>query len=792
VPALPFALIQEMLQLLAGLATGFLIYAAFYIPISWIWPHPVLKWWWGVVTLTFWRVRPWGLKNIPETGPAVLVSNHVSYLDWMFIFAACPRRVRILVWSGYRRNPIWRFFIAWGRAIPIDNRNPTISNVRDVFAKARTVLAEGDLVLFFAESRLTRTGFMRPFHRGLEYVAREANVPIIPVCILNAWGSVFSYAHGKIVWKWPGPFPRRVAVGFGPPLPPTTEAAVVRQHVQRVGAMLAREANYWSRPAHRTFVRVAARRPLRSCFIDPMNKRELNYGKALAGVWVLRNWLKPRLGPEPMIGLWIPTSVGGALANVACTFLGKATANLNYTASPEAIRSAIRQAGIRQVLSSKMFVRKVPFDVPSHEAAPEGDKVQIIYLEDALSQIKNWMRIVAFLQVLLLPGWFLEYVLYRLGRHKMSDLISVIFTSGSTGEPKGVMLSHHNVMSNVDSVLAAVDLNKEDRALAVLPFFHSFGYTILLWGPISIGASAVYYPDPRAAKEIGALCKEYKCNLFLSTGTFLRFYLKRCEADDFRTLRLLVCGAEKLPVSLADEFKAKFGVLPLEGYGTTELSPIASSNVPEREIYGVKQIGNRPGTVGQPLPGIAAKVVDPQSYEEVPLGQEGLILITGGNVMVGYLAKPEKTAEVIRNGWYVTGDMGHLDPDGFMTLTGRLSRFAKVGGEMVPLEKVEEELHAALNSPDRVAAVTSVPDPAKGERLIVIHLAIPDVDARKLLQKLAERNLPNLWLPKERDVFQVPELPLLGTGKLDLKRVKEMALELVKRRDEPPPAGAPV
>ena len=222
--------------------------------------------------------------------------------------------------------------------------------------------------------------------------------------------------------------------------------------------------------------------------------------------------------------------------------------------------------------------------------------------------------------------------------------------------------------------------------------------------------------------------------------------------------------------------------MALEGYGTTELSPIASSNVPDREIYGVKQIGNKPGTVGQPLPGIAAKIVDPETYQELPFGREGLVLITGGNVMVGYLGKPEKTAEVIRDGWYVTGDMGHLDEDGFMTLTGRLSRFAKVGGEMVPLEKVEEELHAALGQTERVAAVTSVPDPAKGERLVVLHLASPDVDARKLVQQLAERNLPNLWVPKEREVFQVPELPLLGTGKLDLRRVKEMALEVVKQR----------
>lgn len=760
-----------------NLMVGLLLLALGYVGLSWIWPHPVLKLWWWFCTHTAWRLRVLGVENIPKTGPALLVSNHVSYIDWMFIFAACPRRVRILVWSGYWRNPIWAFFLTWVRAIPIDNRNPTPAGILEAFAKAKQALNSGQLVLFFAEGRLTRNGFMRPFHRGLEFIEREVQVPIIPVCLLNVWGSVFSYAGGKIVWKWPKSFPRRVAIGFGAPLPPTTEARIVRRQVQRLGARLAREANHWSRPPHRQFVRIAARMPFRSCMIDPINKRELNYGKTLAGAWCLRNWLKGRLGPEPMIGLWLPTSVGGALANIACTFLGKTTVNLNYTASWDAVKSALRQTGIRQILTSRQFVRRVPFDLPAHEDAPTDEKLQIIYLEDALGEITNRQRILAFLQVVILPGWFLEYVVLGLGRHRLSDLLTVIFSSGSTGEPKGIMLSHFNVASNIDSVLAAIDLNKKDRALGVLPFFHSFGYTVTLWGPLSIGASAVYFPDPRAAKEVGELCRTYRCNLMISTATFLRFYLKRCDPDDFRSLRLLVCGAEKLPVSLAEEFHAKFGILPLEGYGCTELSPVVSTNVPDREIYGVKQVGNKPGTIGQPLPGIAVKITDPETGEELDSGRDGLLWVTGGNVMVGYLGKPEKTAEVVKDGWYNTGDVGHLDDDGFITLTGRLARFAKIGGEMVPLEMLEEELHQVLQTGDRVLAVTSVPDPAKGERLVILHTALPWGDPRQLCQKLSERNLPNLWLPKERDFYQVEALPLLGTGKLDLQRVKRLALE---------------
>lgn len=748
--------------------------------LFWAFPASFGKLFYWVWTHTIYRIRVVGLENLPKTGPAILVSNHVSYVDWILISAACPRVVRFIAWEGYWQNPILRFFLSLNRTIPIEGRKPTLYRLRAAFDKVKQALDQGDVVVLFPEGRLTRTGSLRPFHRGLEMLERTVKAPIVPVGLFNVWGSVFSYSRGKTLWKWPEAPPRRIGVAFGTPLPPETPVVEVRRHVQRAIAKAAKEANHWGRGPHRLFVRTAAKYPLRSCYIDPVNKRELNYGKALAGAWMLRNWLRARLGPEKIVGLWLPTSVGGALANVALTFLGKVTVNLNYTASVESIRSAIKQTGIRQVLTSKLFIRKVPLEIPYHEGAPEGDTVQIIYLEDALPQIKTWQRVLAFLQVLLLPGWFLEYVSLGLGKHKFDDLLTIIFSSGSTGEPKGIMLSHRNIASNIDSVKTAIDLNRFDRVLAVLPFFHSFGYTVLLWGPVSIGASAVYYPDPREAKIVGELCRTHRCNLMISTATFLRFYLKRCETEDFATLRLLVCGAEKLPTSLAEEFRAKFGLLPLEGYGCTELSPVASSNVPDREIKGVKQIGNKPGTVGQPLPGVAAKTVDPDTLNELPQGEEGLLMITGGNVMVGYLNRPDLTEKAIRDGWYNTGDMARIDEDGFITITGRLSRFAKIAGEMVPLEMVEEEMHAALETSDRILAVTSVPDPAKGERLIVLYVALP-VPVRQLIQRTGDRNLPNLWIPKERDFFQVTELPLLGTGKLNLKLVKEMAIEVTQR-----------
>jgi acyl-[acyl-carrier-protein]-phospholipid O-acyltransferase/long-chain-fatty-acid--[acyl-carrier-protein] ligase len=487
--------------------------------------------------------------------------------------------------------------------------------------------------------------------------------------------------------------------------------------------------------------------------------------------------LRPTLGDTPMVGVWLPPSMGGALTNIALALLHKTAVNLNYTAGTEAVQSALRQCGCRHVVTARRVTARLPLEA--------GPGVQLIYLEDLLPRVTKWQKLRALLAVLLLPGWVLDRWVLRLGGHSVDDLATVIFSSGSTGEPKGVMLTHGNVAANVESMIQATHLGPRDSALGVLPLFHSFGYTVTLWAPLQVGAAAVYHPDPRQAREIGELCRKYRCTIYLSTATFLRFCLKKCEPEDFRTIRILMCGAEKLPPALAQDFKARFGVLPLEGYGCTELSPAAAANMPDEEYAGFTQVRNRSGTVGPPLPGCAARVVHPDTRRPLPLGEEGLLLITGANVMKGYLGRPELTAEVVRDGWYVTGDMARLDADGFVTLTGRLSRFAKVGGEMVPLEKIEEELHDILGTGERVCAVTCVPCESRGERLVVLYLAVQlsefGVEVRPWLQNLSKRGLPNLWVPAERDFFAVPELPLLGSGKVNLKGCKELALTLVRK-----------
>jgi acyl-[acyl-carrier-protein]-phospholipid O-acyltransferase/long-chain-fatty-acid--[acyl-carrier-protein] ligase len=740
-------------------------------------PSVVQRPFFWLATRTIYRVRVIGVENVPATGPALLLSNHVTYIDWLLIWVACPRKMRFVAWAGWTKYRLFRWFLKATNSILIDGHGGPKQLVRSL-RQITTALDAGEVVCLFPEGALSRAGgVMLPFRRGFERVLGSTRrpVPVVPVCLAQLWGSIFSYAGGNVLTKWPQRIPYQVTVAFGKPLPPTVTAAEVRLNLQDLSAETTIVASDDLRPVHRQFVRTAARfiNLRRTAWIDAATgtARQINYLTALIGSICLTRWLEPRIAGEKNVGIWLPTSAGSALTNIALNFLGRTTVNLNYTAGIDAIRSAVKQTGMRTVITSKRFLARMPLEL---------DGVHLIHLEDALAGITKWQRLRAALAVVLLPGWMLEYLMLGLGKHKLDDVATIIFSSGSTGEPKGVPLTYRNISTNCAAAVDHITLVKNDRLLGALPFFHSFGYTLILWLPLQIGASAVLFPDPRQAKEIGELCRVHRCTGLLSTATFLRFYLRRCEPEDFKTLRIIVCGAEKLPPALAKEFEEKFGVLPTEGYGCTELSPVVAVNVADVDIRGVKQIRNKIGTVGHPIPGVACRVVDPDSGAPLPPGSEGMIEVKGPNVMPGYLGRPDLTAKAIRDGWYTTGDMGRIDEDGFVTITGRLSRFAKIGGEMVPLERVEDDMHAVLGTNDRVLAVTALPDEKKGERLIVLHLPMLAMSKRELSQKLSERGLPNLWIPGERDYYEVKELPLLGTGKLDLRKVKELAAAVAR------------
>ena len=727
---------------------------------------------------TLYRLRVHGAGQLPQAGPVLLVANHVSHLDAFLILAAQGRKIRFVIWAPFLGIPGLGWLLRLMNVIPIDSRSGPRAIIQSLRA-ASAALDNGEVVCIFAEGAITRTGFLLPFGRGLEQIVDRCAKPvaIVPVCLDHVWGSIFSYQAGRFFWKWPRRIPYRVHVNFGAPLPVPTNAFQVRQAIQRLSADSARRRSHERRPVHRQFVRLAVRHPFRPCLIDPnAAKPVLKYGEALVGAKLLIKRLRPLLANQPMVGLWLPPSAGGALTNIAVALLGKTSVNLNYTSAPELVQSALRQCGVKKVLSSKLFCHKVPLD--------PGPGVDIVYLEDFRKTIGKAERILAYLSVLLLPGWIQERWVLGLGGHNDQDLATIIFSSGSTGDPKGIMLTHGNVAANAESIIQAIDPLPRDRLLGILPFFHSFGYTVTLWVPLQVGASTIYYPNPLQAREIGELSQKYGPTIFLSTPTFLRSFLKRCEPGDFAKVRILMCGAEKLPQALAEEFQAKFGVRPLEGYGCTELSPAAVVNVPDWQEGNLRQIGNKPGTIGHPLPGVAARIVHRETGQPLPPGEEGHLQIYGANVMKGYLGRDDLTVKkVVEGGWYITGDLAIMDGDGFITITGREERFAKIGGEMVPLERVEEEIQAVLGTNERKVAVTAIPDAKKGERIIVLHLPLETTTPQEVFKKLGERGLPNLYLPSPRDFLEVSEMPILGTGKLDLKKSKEMALGLAGQKE---------
>jgi len=492
----------------------------------------------------------------------------------------------------------------------------------------------------------------------------------------------------------------------------------------------------------------------------------LTYGQSLVRATVLGRLLARTLGPEPYVGVLLPPMVPAAVVNLALVLQGKIPVNVNYTAGPEMIDSAISQCGVKHVITSPKILDK--FQIKPHAS--------LLMLEDIPRQVRGVDKLAGAGVAHLVRHRLLERLLPGLATLNLDSIATVIFTSGSTGDPKGVVLSHRNVLFNVCQVDEQIHLAVNEVLLGILPFFHSFGYTVTIWTALALGKKVVYHFNPLDARTIGKLCQQHKVTLIAGTPSFTRFYIKSCPAEHFKTLTHLVLGAEKLKPELYRDINKWLGIEPMEGYGTTELSPVVAVNVPEEVVSpnGRRIHGNRPGTVGMPVPGTAIKTVDPDTGADLPPGTEGVIAVKGPQVMVGYLNRPEETAKVIKNGWYLTGDLGYLDADGFLKITDRLSRFSKIAGEMVPHVGVESAIMDITGVDEHHVAVTSLPDPKHGERLCVLFPGL-GMSPDEIHKALTASRLPRLWIPSVRDFVQVAEIPITGTGKVDLRRLRELA-----------------
>ncbi len=736
--------------------------------ILWLLPDFLVRLLLWLLTHTVYRITLRGGENIPRTGGALLVCNHISFVDALLVGTCTQRFVRFLVYRPIFETRALGWFFRLMGCIPVSESDPRQAIVESL-RTARAALESGELVCIFAEGAISRTGNLLKFRKGFESMVKGTQTPVIPMHLDGVWGSVFSYQGGRFLWKRPRRIPYPVTISAGAPMPSTAEAWQVRQAVMVLSARAFELRKSRQRPLHVSFIQTARRYGGRLALADGSGL-ELTFRRALAGGLALSRRVRSLASPgEEMVGVMLPASAAGALFNVAILMAGKVPVNLNFTTSSDALESAVARCGIRTIVSSRRFLETI------ERPACEG----MVMAEDVLGGLGMVSRALHAAAALL--PWRAIAALYaagpRGGAAAMDRTATVIFSSGSTASPKGVVLTHHNIVSNVEGMQQIFDIAEDDRMIGVLPFFHSFGFTATLWLPLLNGFGVVYHPNPMDARGVGRLCETYRVTFLLATPTFLQAYLRRCTPVQLARLRYVVVGAEKLRESLAAAFKEKFGVEPLEGYGATELSPAATMSVPDVVAPGVSQPGHKPGSIGQPLPGVAARVVDPETFADRPVGEEGLLLIQGANVMKEYLGDPRRTGEAMHDGWYVTGDIAKFDADGFLVLTDRLSRFAKIGGEMVPLSAVEEAIEQSLGGGEQRCVVTSVADEEKGERLVVLHLD-GTVDPAAVAGRLSAAGLPNLWIPRRDSWYQVEAIPVLGTGKVDLRAVKEIAARL--------------
>jgi acyl-[acyl-carrier-protein]-phospholipid O-acyltransferase/long-chain-fatty-acid--[acyl-carrier-protein] ligase len=719
-----------------------------------------------LLTHTFYRLRVYGREHVPQEGGALLTPNHVTFVDALFLIASLDRPVHFIVADAYFNHWLLRLFMKALRAIPYSAAAGPRIMLR-AFKEAGACLDNGELVCVFPEGQLTRTGMLQPFQRGLERIVEGRSAPIIPVNMDRVWGSIFSRAGGRFLTRIPERIPYPVVVSFGKPLSAETSFVAIRQAVSELS-----EASWTHRkadrpPLHRTFIRQVRHHPFSFAFADVTRPRVSRIG-ALSGSVALSRSLRSHWEGQPFVGILLPPSITGAVVNLAAVLSGRTSVNLNYTAGQAGMRSAVRQAGLKSVVTSRAFLETAKLEMPEGLAP--------IWLEDVIPKIGFGGRSIALLLAMFAPVRMLEKACGASRHLSVDDLATVIFSSGSTGEPKGVMLSHFNIDANVEAAAQVLRPEPHDRLLGILPLFHSFGY-MSLWLAANHKMGLIFHASPLEGAIIGELVQKYQATILLATPTFLQIYLRRCTPAQFGSLRIVLAGAEKLSDRLAQAFEDAFGIRPLEGYGTTECAPVIAASTLDYRAPGLYQPGSRRGFVGQPLPGVALRIVDPETFEPLPPMTPGMLLVKGPNVMRGYLGRDKLTDEVMRDGWYITGDIALMDEDGFLRITDRLSRFSKIGGEMVPHGRVEDALQEAAGANLQVFAVTAVPDERKGERLVVLH-TLDEKMIPGLLEKLAAGELPNLFVPRRDQFVKVEKLPILGTGKLDLRELKRIATEM--------------
>ncbi|GAB4357124.1 MAG: acyl-[ACP]--phospholipid O-acyltransferase [Methylohalobius crimeensis] len=712
------------------------------------------------------RVDVLGFEHFPESGGVLMLGNHISWIDWALLQIVSPRPIRfVMIRSIYEKWYLKWLFDRFG-VIPISDRG-----AKSALSQVTERLNRGEVVCLFPEGTISRTGHLNTFQRGFEKALEGTDAVVLPFYLHGLWGSRFSRSSDKLKRQRKVNGKYDVTVVFGEPLPRTVQAEVVKQRI------LAFSTDAWEiyteklPPLHVAWMETAKRALSEIGVVDSTGKR-LTSSRLLTSVLCVSRRLRKSLSGR-MIGLLLPTSAAGIIANLAALMAGKTPVNLNYTAGKKALKEAFEQAGIERVITARSFLKRL--DKKGFSSEELFQDLEISYLEDIFARIGTFQWLTTFLQVRAFPAW----VLKRLHAAPVSidSPATVLFSSGSEGKPKGIVLSHRNLMANLKQTSDVLNTEHGDVVMNALPLFHAFGLTVTTFMPLVEGMPVVCHPDPSDTARIAKLIAEHRATIFCTTPTFLGFFARnpRIHPLLLESLRIVVSGAEKLNPDTEQAFRLKFNRPVLEGYGATETSPVAAVNIPDRldAASWKAQKGAKSGTVGLPLPGTSLQIVDPVTLKACSIGEGGLVLIAGPQVMQGYLNQPEKTHEALieidGRRWYRTGDKGHLDEDGFLTIEDRYARFAKIGGEMVSLGAVEQAIRSVLHDPETELVAVNRPDPKKGERVVLAVTRPVSFDA--LRTGLLESKCNPLMIPSE--VITLAAIPKLGSGKTDFGAVRK-------------------
>ncbi len=719
------------------------------------------------------KIDVFGIENLESQRGILLLGNHISFLDWAILQMAYSRQIRFVIEREYYNKWYLKPFLKFAQTIPISSRAS-----KGALKAVSDALNSGQIVAIFPEGHLSRNGHLDTFKNGFERATAAVdakNAVIVPFYLRGLWEDNFSYASKKLKRNKR----KDISVSFGKSMPISSKANEVKKAVfelsidswQEYSSKLPTIAEAWLENLSDNANKLA---------VADSTGVELSKARFATAVFLFNKKLKPLLKGEQNIGLILPTTAAGAIANMASLTLGKTIVNLNYSSGEASLEYAIDLAGIKSVVTSKQFLAKL--NSKGFDLSSVLEKVNVIYLEDVKKTISKIEGLKTLIAVKTFPIWALKSLYIK--ARKIEDTAAILYSSGSEGTPKGIELTHKNIMGNIKQIATLINASDDDVILGTLPIFHSFGLTVTTLTPLVEDITVACHPDPTDGLGVAKLCAKYSGNYMFGTATFYGLYIRNRKIHPamFESLKLVVAGAEKLPKKVSEEFKKRFGHTIYEGYGATETTPVAAINIPDivmvDDNYRI-QAGRKEGTVGLPVPGSSFKIVDPDSFEELAIGEDGMILIGGTQIMKGYLKNPEKTAEVIieidNRKWYVTGDKGHIDEDGFLSIVDRYSRFAKIGGEMISLGLVEGEIGQLVDENSGIS-LTAIPDERRGEKLVL--LIEGEVEIEELKAKIKELGLNPLFVPSL--YFKVETLPKLGSGKADFKGAKKMALELAE------------